>query len=255
MHAWKSEGGAWLRAAAWGTLLLLVVSTRLAALQHEHMDDMHSGHSMAQAATGAQGDAQMASKMAAGKRESERNHRIAGVFVFLAGLLILFQERLERRWPRVNAAWPMCFFITGFLVLVFSDSDIWPLGNKALWDALLGDPEVVQHKIFALILLGLGAVEYERARGRLRAGWAAWLFPLLAAAGAVLLLFHSHGGTHNMGAMERIKMQHNLYAALGAGVAVSKAISDFKVRWQCLFAALWPSFLMILGVSLMAYTE
>lgn len=205
-------------------------------------------------------DGEMAAKMLADKRESERNHHLAGFFVVLAGAFILLQEKLAARWASVRYAWPVCFLASGFFVLIFSDTEIWPFGHKPLWTALTTDPEVLQHKTFALILLALGVVELERASGRLRARWAALIFPVFALGGAGMLLVHSHKagmmhGADGMALMEHIQMQHRWYAGVGAGIAVSKGISDLEVQWRRAFNALWPSLMIILGISLMFYTE
>ncbi len=40
----------------------------------------------------------------------------------------------------------------------------------------------------------MGIFELQRSRGRLGRFWGRWSFPLLAAFGAIFLLFHAHGG-------------------------------------------------------------
>jgi len=79
-------------------------------------------------------------------------------------------------------------------VLVFSDTEIWPFGPQTPWYALRHNLEDLQHKIFSIILLAIGYVELQKARGRLKAQWANWFFPVVGVAGAILLLFHVHSG-------------------------------------------------------------
>src|SRR5262249_34959372 len=131
-------------------------------------------------------------KLLADKKESEFNHHLAGFFVVLAGLFILTSDHLNTRWPAIKYAWPLCFLLSGIFVLVFSDTELWPFGPKNWWVGVTGNLEVLQHKTFAIILLGLGIIETLRARGSLRAAWSAWIFPVLAVAGSVMLLFHAH---------------------------------------------------------------
>jgi hypothetical protein len=126
------------------------------------------------------------------KRESEGNHHLIGLFVVLGGVFILAQDTLKKRFPAVRYAWPVCFFLSGLFVLVYSDTELWPFGPKPWIQGTITNPEVIQHKTFAVLLLGLGLVEMGRVRERLKAIWAAWVFPVLAVAGSVLLLFHSH---------------------------------------------------------------
>jgi copper resistance protein D len=198
-------------------------------------------------------------KLLQDKKESEFNHHLAGLFVFLAGVFILFEEPLKNRWPAVRYAWPLCFLVSGVFVFVFSDTELWPFGYKNWWIGVFGNLEVLQHKIFALLLLAVGVIEIRRAAGTLRAAWSAWVFPVLAFAGSVLLLFHVHGGNMSapgaMDSMERIKIQHFSYAAAGAGVAVFKGLSDTPFAARKVFRVLWPLAMMVLGVLLMFYTE
>jgi copper resistance protein D len=204
-------------------------------------------------------DPAAAAKLQQDKRESEFNHRLAGLFVALAGLLILLEEPLKTRWSAVRYAWPVCFLLSGLFVFVFSDTELWPFGPKNWWIGVFGNREVLQHKTFAVLLLALGLIEIRRATGALRAAWSAWVFPALALAGSVLLLFHEHGGNMRgpdaMATMEHIQMQHVSYAAAGAGIAFSKGLSDVPSRGRRLFRILYPVLMIALGVLLMTYSE
>jgi putative copper resistance protein D len=198
-------------------------------------------------------------KLAADKRESEFNHRLAGFFVVLAGILILAEGSISRRWPRMRYAWPLCFLLAGIFVLVFSDTELWPFGPQSWAYGLAHHPEVRQHKSFAVILLGLGVIEFLRANGRLKAAWSGWVFPLLAIAGSAILLFHEHRGgmhgAHHMETIERIQMQHHSYTAAGFAIGLTKGLSELHTSWQPVFAKVWPSVMIGLGVLLMFYVE
>src|SRR5271154_1253785 len=128
----------------------------VARSQEHPMDHEHGGMSMVM-------DEPMSpsaqAKLLADKRESEFNHHLAGFFVFLAGIFILFEERLKNRWSGVRYAWPLCFFLSGVFVLIFSDTELWPFGPKNWWTGVLGNLEVLQHKTFAVILLAVGVIE------------------------------------------------------------------------------------------------
>ena len=198
-------------------------------------------------------------KLLADKRESEFNHHLAGFFVVLAGVFILAEGRLKARWRNIRYAWPICFLLAGIFVLVFSDTELCPFGPQSWLYGLREHAGVRQHKSFATILLGLGAIEVLRARGRLKAAWAGWIFPVLAIAGSIILLFHVHrGGMYGAGHMERmarIQSQHLSYTAAGLGIGITKGLSEIKTHWQSFFAKLWPSIMIFLGVLLMFYQE
>jgi putative copper resistance protein D len=241
------------------SISLLFLLTPLAQPQQHDMDNM-PGMKMEMPA--ASENPEQAAKRVADKQESEFNHHLAGLFVVLAGIFILAESHLVKRWPVLRYAWSMCFLAAGLFVLVFSDTEIWPFGPQTPWYAITNNAEDLQHKIFAMILLALGYVELQRARGRLKAPWAAWFFPAVGAAGAILLLFHVHGGNmqepHAMETMERIQRQHHWFAATGFGIALTNGLAGLTKtpqEWQHFFRTAWPALLIILGVLLTLYTE
>jgi copper resistance protein D len=237
-------------------ILFLAMNQPTAHSQEHPMDHEHGGMSMV---TDEPMSAAAQLKLLADKKESEFNHHLAGFFVLLAGIFILFEERLKNRWPGVRFAWPFCFLLSGIFVLIFSDTELWPFGPKNWWTGVVGNLEVLQHKTFAVILLALGVIEMRRARGVLRAAWSAWIFPVLAFGGSALLLFHVHSaGMHGpdaMNTMERIQMEHFSYAAAGVGIALSKGLSDAPIQGRRIFRVVWPLCMIALGVLLMLYVE
>ncbi len=203
--------------------------------------------------------AKLEAKILADKKESEFNHHLAGFFVALAGVFVLFQPNLAKRWPLVKYVWPACFLVAGIFVFVWSDTELWPFGGRQWLEALQNNREVLQHKTFAILLLLLGAVEWQRARGALLAAWSGWVFPLVAICGSIILIFHHHEGgmvgEHHMETMARIQSQHLSYTACGFGVGLTKGLSELGTVRARVFAKLWPSLLLMLGVLLMFYKE
>src|SRR5207302_2568707 len=166
-------------------LLLALVAVSLTAspvfsqvpADRQHHD--HAGMAMDEPITPAQ-----QAKLLADKRESEFNHHLAGFFLVLAGLFILAETNLPERGPWVRFAWPVCFVLSGIFVLVWSDTELWPFGPQSWYFGLTHHPEVLQHKIFAVLLLVLGTLEFRRARGLVRSAWTGWVFPVLAIVGS-----------------------------------------------------------------------
>jgi hypothetical protein len=222
---------------------------------------IHEGHHQHQGMLMNEGMANTAlqSKLRADKKESEFNHHLAGFFVLLAGACLLLQPVLVKRWPAVKYVWPTCFVIAGLFVLVWSDTELWPFGHRQWLEALRNNSEVLQHKIFALLLLGLGVIEWQRVRGTLKALWSDWVYPVAAIGGSILLLFHSHEtGMHDpnhMEVMSRIHWEHLSYTVTGVCLGLAKGLAETKVPRSQVFRKWWPLLMMVLGVLLMFYRE
>jgi copper resistance protein D len=244
------------RALALLAICLVFLFVPLARAQQNSLDSM-AGMNMETSV--ASDDPAVAAKRLADKQESEFNHHFAGFVVILAGLFILAEDKIGRRWPPLRYAWPACFFVAGIFLLIFSDTEIWPFGPQSPWYAMTHSREDLQHKIFAVILLVLGYVALQRARGRWKALWTAWFFPVLGAAGAILLLFHVHSGDmrapHAMATMEHIQKQHRWFAATGFAVALANGLAETPQEWQRFFRAGWALMLIVLGFLLVQYTE
>jgi putative copper resistance protein D len=239
-------------------LLPLVFGTFQLCLQaQEH--DMHSMHDGMSMPMDAPLDPTHQAKLLADKRESEFNHHLAGFFVVLAAAFILAESSLRARWPFVIYAWPVCFLLSGIFLLVWSDTELWPFGPYHWWNTLKTNGEVLQHKTFAVILLALGVIEVQRARGALKSLWAAWIFPALAVVGSCMLLIHEHhsgmSGPDHMALMARIQSEHLSFALAGFGIGLSKGFAETRNSWQPFFQRLWPSLMMVLGALLMVYVE
>jgi len=129
--------------------------------------------------------------------DSEWNHHLSGyILIVSAGLLLL--SLCFDRVAFLRAVWPFLFIAAGLFLLAWSDKEIWPRGFLS-WSWLFHhDAEARQHKIYGILLLVMGAVEYLRWRGKLKGWWRTWSFPLLALIGACLLLVHDHGGNSGL---------------------------------------------------------
>ena len=234
---------------------LLLVSGSMRAQQGEAPDVPGIDH--ANMSLG--GRPKTAERLLADKKESEFNHHLAGLLVILAGVFILVQDRLAKHWPLAPFVWPMCFLAAGLFLLVFSDTEIWPFGPQTPWYAITHNPEDLQHKLFAIILLVLGFVELQRTKGGFNAPWMTWIFPVVAGTGAVLLLFHIHSGDmqapNAMETMEHIQQQHRLFASTGLGVALTSFLAETPQESRKIFKNIWPALLVVLGILLMVYTE
>ncbi|MBI4447209.1 MAG: hypothetical protein HY645_15045 [Acidobacteria bacterium] len=222
-------------------ILFLLLSVPGQCLQHR---PEHSG--MAHGSQSSESSPQNQAQLEAEKQFSEFNHHFAGLFILLVGLLALLEPYLAARFHFMHYFWCALFWIPGVYLLILSDPESWPVGDQSLHYVLTQNMQVLQHKVFSLLLLGLGLVEYLRVRKKLRAKWTIALFPAIAAAGAMLLLLHpsaAHAGGMAAAAhldMQKIEHQHIGFAVVGFGIALTKAIADtdrFQARlMRILFA-------------------
>ena len=223
------------------------------------MQDMPGmNHADSEPHAGPENPASMAQR-ANGAHESEFNHRLAGFFLLMASVFMLAAKGLAKGSRFAYYLWPCCFLATGLFLLIYSDAEVWPRGPQSPWYAMVHNLEALQHKLFAVILLVIGLVELQRVRERLKAAWAGWLFPALALAGSILILFHAHGGDmsapHAMETMRHIQTQHTRFAAVGVGIAVTSGLAETEQKWRHVFRVAWPALLAVLGILLIFYTE
>src|SRR5262249_380609 len=98
------------------------------------------------------------------KGPSELNHHIAGWALIGVGLLQL-ASLCSSRNSALHYVWPALFVLAGLFLALWSDAEIWPRGNLN-WSWLFQhDAEARQHKIYALLLIAIGIVEYLRISG------------------------------------------------------------------------------------------
>lgn len=189
----------------------------------------------------------------AGKAYSEFNHHLTGFFI----LLIAFSE-MPLRWIKerqpARLLLPMALLATGVFLLVWSDHEAWPIGPMTFADTFFGDDwEIVQHKLYGVLALGIGITEALVRTGRLNG--VAWRIPLplFAIVGGSMLFFHSHGdhpGAHQI-ALHHAAMGTMALSAGGSKLFSTWGSTDATTRWQWIWAAL----ILFIGLDLLIYSE
>ena len=182
---------------------------------------------------------------------SEFNHHWAGVFVLVMGLLALVHATGQAGWAR---HWPLVFLgLAGFL-LVRNDPGAWPLGPLGFWESMRY-PEVLQHRIFVVIVVAFAVFEWLIRTNRVRLHGAALVFPLLCAVGGGLLLTHSHAGL-NLKEEYLIEVTH---VPLGILAMVTGWSRWLELRLpepsSRLAGRVWPVAFTLIGVALILYRE
>lgn len=181
---------------------------------------------------------------------SEYNHHFSGFFVLAMGILAVLQAG-GARWAR---HWPLIFLGLAVFMLIRNDPGSWPLGPQGFWEGFTY-PEVLQHRIFVLLVIAFGVFEWAVRNGRLRApGWAL-IFPVLCAVGGALLLTHSHA-SFNLKDEYLVEVTHAPLGVLamiaGWGRWLELRLSPKEGR---LPSQIWPVAFTLIGVLLVFYRE
>jgi copper resistance protein D len=182
---------------------------------------------------------------------SEYNHHWSGLIVLAIGLLALAERSGHAKWAR---NWPLLFlFLAGFLFLR-SDPETWPLGDIGLLESLR-DPEVVQHRLFVILIIGFAIFEWRVRTGRTASSRAALVFPLVTALGGTLLLAHSHA-VINPKEQLLIELSHVPLALLGIAAGWARWLElRLDPPIGRIAAWIWPACLVLVGLVLLNYRE
>lgn len=185
------------------------------------------------------------------RSQSNFNHNMAGLLLLLVGLGAVLDRSGKTRSAR---HWPLLFLLlAGFLVL-FAEPTVWPLGPEGFWSTLIV-PEVLQHRLATLLVIGLALLEWRvRVGGLARTRWR-FAFPLLCAAGGALLLTHSHTVFATRWAF-LIETSHAaigfLAVLMGLGRWLELRLPPSSGRLPGL---LWTACLVLIGTILLFYRE
>lgn len=183
---------------------------------------------------------------------SEYNHHWAGLMVLLAGFLALLSRSPRMRWARY---WPFAFVGLAVFIVLRADPEAWPLGPRPFW-ASFSYPDVLEHRLEALLIVGFATFESAVQAGRLRNTWAQYVFPLICALGAALLLTHSHG-FGDIASEVLAQASHTAIAVLGATAGWMRWL-ELRLapsRQRRITATVWPTALMLVGLVLLNYRE
>ena len=193
----------------------------------------------------------LAPRTDADRQWSEFNHHVAGAFVLLMGLLAILARTGWAPWAR---HWPLVFFGLAAFLLVRNDPGSWPLGPQGFWEGMQYS-EVVQHRIFVLLVLGFGTFEWMVRTGRIRSARAALVFPILCSVGGALLLTHSHASL-NLKAEYLIEVTHAPLGVLAMLVGWGRWLElRLPPGERQLPGRVWSVCLALVGVMLLLYRE
>ncbi len=224
-------------------------SLALPALQ-EQLDAEAAQARTAPPAAFTPGSGELPARNAADVAWSEYNHHWAGLFVAAIGVLGL----LQRAGLRAARHWPLLLLGLAAFLFVRSDPETWPLGQIGFFESFR-DVEVLQHRVFVVLIVAFALFEWGVRTGRLRRPGAALVFPLLTACGGALLLTHSHA-IANVKDQLLIEMSHTPLALAGIGAGGSRWLelrADGPVRRAA--GWVWPVCFLVVGMILLNYRE
>ena len=154
------------------------------------------------------------------------------------------------RWAR---HWPLAFIGLAIFIFLRADPENWPLGPRPFW-ASFSQPDVLQHRLFALLIIAFAIFEWRIQALRSRRG--SLIFPAVCALGGALLLLHSHAVSS---ARDEFFAQlfHTPIALLGvtAGWARRLELRLPQGRAAIIASRVWPVCLMLVGLVLLVYRE
>ena len=167
------------------------------------------------------------------------------------GLLALAEHGGRARWAR---HWPLLFLVMAGFLAVRADPEVWPSGSLGLLESLR-DPEVLQHRLFVILIVLFALFEWRVRTGRVRSARAALVFPLISSAGGGLLLTHSHV-LGNLRDQLLIEMTHVPLALLGTAAGWARWL-ELRLAPPASRVAgwVWPGCFVCVGLLLLFYRE
>jgi copper resistance protein D len=166
---------------------------------------------------------------------SNFSHNVSGLLLLGTSLFALVGLACGAAWYR---HWPLGFLALAVFVYLraAANEGVWPMGATPVWGV---GAEALQHGMAAGLVMTLGLVEW-RARGSHRAALP-YVLPLLAGAGGVLLLTHSHTAFQSKASF-LVQVTHSTMGGLAALLAAARwlelRLSPPWSRWAAIAASL-----------------
>lgn len=183
--------------------------------------------------------------------ESESNHHWMGLVVLAMGLLALLARTGKAGWAEY---WPLLLVGIAIFIFVQADTECWPVGAKGFW-ACWANPEAFQHRLAALVCVAFAVFELRVRKRKWENDRMALIFPLMVAAGGVVLLTHSHAIT-NVKENLLVELTHvslgllAVFAGWSRWLELRLPVGDRKIpSW------IWPVCFALIGVGLLNYRE
>ncbi|MBM3219402.1 MAG: hypothetical protein FJZ38_12135, partial [Candidatus Rokubacteria bacterium] len=180
---------------------------------------------------------------------SEFNHHWAGLFVLAMGLGAV----AHRAGIRAARHWPLALVGLAIFLVARNDPEVWPLGPIGFFESL-AQPEVLQHRLFMVLVTAFGIFEWAVRTGRLTPRPWACVFPVLCAVGGGLLLTHSHT-VFSLKEAFLMEVTHAPIGVLGAFAGWARWLELRLPEAGSWPGRVWPACLLAVGLLLVVYSE
>ncbi len=186
---------------------------------------------------------------------SEMMHHIFGWLVFALSLFLIASKLWPQQTHQLWRGGPYVLLVGGVFLMIFSDTDSWPLSNARP----IYDKEVLQHKIFSLLMLVTGGFGlFGRTNQKvtsLHSSRHQLGLALLALVGGGLLFTHVHSVAPYSNRAIGVYLHHltmGMVALCAGATNLWEFIQVQGPRWR---TYLWPAILLIESFLLITYNE
>ena len=184
---------------------------------------------------------------------SEYNHNVAGLVVFLMGILALLSRSRYFSWAKI---WPLTFLLLAVFLFFRADPENWPMGPNGFWESF-AVTDVLQHRAAVVLIIVFAIFQYRVETKRVKSMAAALVFPAVCAIGGVVLLTHTHA-LSNVKEELLAELSHTPLAIFGIVAGWSRWLElrlpedDQASKY---LAWVWPVCFILVGMILMDYHE
>ena len=184
---------------------------------------------------------------------SEYNHNVAGLVVFLMGILALLSRSRYFSWAKI---WPLTFLLLAVFLFFRADPENWPMGPNGFWESF-AVTDVLQHRAAVVLIIIFAIFQYRVETKRVKSMAAALVFPAVCAIGGVVLLTHTHA-LSNVKEELLAELSHTPLAIFGIVAGWSRWLElrlPEENQARKYLAWVWPVCFILVGMILMDYHE